>query len=72
MWKSLYVESRASNDLLNVITLKLFDIDLMGSISELLQKASYRKSRQNIMEIMQNNLLLYYSYTYYFSNIYDK
>lgn len=72
MWKSLYVESRASNDLLNVITLKLFDIDLMGSISELLQKASYRKSRQNIMEIMQNNLLLYYSYTYYFSNIYYK
>lgn len=72
MWKSLYVESRASNDLLKVITLKLFDIDLMGSISELLQKASYRKSRQNIMEIMQNNLLLYYSYTYYFSNIYDK
>lgn len=72
MWKSLYVESRASNDLLNVITLKLFDIGIMGSISELLQKASYRKSRQNIMEIMQNNLLLYYSYTYYFSNIYDK
>lgn len=72
MWKSLYVESRASNDLLNVITLKLFDTDLMGSISEVLQKVSYRKSRQNIMEIMQNNLLLDHSYTYYFPNIYDK
>lgn len=45
MWKNLYVESRASNDFLNVITLKLFDIDIMGSISEVLQKASYRKSR---------------------------